>query len=329
MSQKKETPIQPADLGTTTCDNCKAPMPLGLRFCRNCGYRLGEGVAEYTETERFERPTATDNGAASQSYDTTYGVGGGPLAASATDKMKKRAKKISGVTWMFIGLLVFFISAAIFTAVVTPGRFGGPPPVSVPAPRSLVGVDAFENADGGVTFGEVDIPDGPADKAGLVGGDIITIFDGKVIMETDDITDLLRETPIGKTVEVTYIRDGETRKTKLTTISREETRRLAREFDNRPEGKGFFGFETSRTERVAIEGTKLFGVRLNALYANRPADMAGIKEGDIVIEFGDVPIRTRDELSARVRRAIPYSTVDVVVIRGKERLKIPVKIGKS
>ncbi len=305
-------------------------MPLGLRFCRNCGYRLGEGPAEYTETERFERPTATDNGAAPQSYATTYGVGGGPMAPSAVGKMKKRAKKISGMTWMFIGLLVFFISAAIFTAIVTPIRRGDPPQVSLPAPRSFVGVDSFENIDGGgVSFGEVDIPGGPADKAGLVGGDIITSFDGKAIKNEDDITDLLRETPIGKTVDVAYIRDGESKTTKLTTISRDETRRLGREFESRPEGKGFFGFETSRAERVAIEGTKLFGIRLDEIYANRPADMAGIKEGDIVIEFDDVPIRTRAELSARVRRAIPYSTVEVTVIRGKERLKIPVKMGKN
>jgi len=30
----------------------------------------------------------------------------------------------------------------------------------------------------------------------------------------------------------------------------------------------------------------------------------------------------------RVRRAIPYSTVNVVVIRGTQQLQIPVKMGK-
>jgi hypothetical protein len=31
----------------------------------------------------------------------------------------------------------------------------------------------------------------------------------------------------------------------------------------------------------------------------------------------------------RVRRALPYSTVKVVVMRGEEKLEIPVKIGKQ
>ena len=63
--------------------------------------------------------------------------------------------------------------------------------------------------------------------------------------------------------------------------------------------------------------------------ASMPADMAGIKEGDIVIEFDGVPIRTTEELLSRIRRAVPYSTVKVVVLRGEERIEIPVKMGKA
>ena len=51
----------------TNCGNCNAPMPRELRFCRNCGFRLGEGLAEYTETVRFQNVppgTLPGNGAA-------------------------------------------------------------------------------------------------------------------------------------------------------------------------------------------------------------------------------------------------------------------------
>ena len=50
---------------------------------------------------------------------------------------------------------------------------------------------------------------------------------------------------------------------------------------------------------------------------------------DVVIEFAGVPIRTPEELRSRVRRAIPYLPVDVVVMRDGERLTIPVKMGKQ
>jgi len=58
------------------------------------------------------------------------------------------------------------------------------------------------------------------------------------------------------------------------------------------------------------------------------AALAGIKVDDIVIEFDKVPIRTKEELTSRIHRAIPYSTVPIVVMRGNERLEIPVKIGR-
>ena len=57
--------------------------------------------------------------------------------------------------------------------------------------------------------------------------------------------------------------------------------------------------------------------------------MAGVKEGDIVIQFNDIPIRTPAEFLMRVRRAAPYSTVKVVVMRGSEKLEIPVKMGRG
>jgi len=104
--------------------------------------------------------------------------------------------------------------------------------------------------------------------------------------------------------------------------------RLNREFAARPQGRGRFGFDDDETERVPIAGTKIYGVRVDEISASLPADMAGIKNGDVIVEFGGVPIRTPEELSSRVTRAIPYETIKVVVMRGAERLEIPVKMGK-
>ncbi len=234
------------------------------------------------------------------------------------------------MTWIFVGLLVFFIGAAAFTALVTPFR-PNDRVVNVPKVRSYVGVNEWGTADNdnGVTFESVDAPDGPADKAGLVGGDVITSFDGQQVRNDDEMSDLMVRTPVGKTVDVEYLRDGEKKTTKLTTISIEEFNRLTKSFGKRPEGFAQFGYEDGDAERVPIAGTKIFGVKLNTLLRSRPADLAGIKEGDIVIEFDGVPIRTTDEFLMRVRRALPYSTVKVVVMRGEEKVEIPVKMGKQ
>jgi S1-C subfamily serine protease len=238
---------------------------------------------------------------------------------------------MSGMSWMFIVLIVFFVAAAGFTGIIRPIRQNVHVQIAQSLTRSYVGVNSFDTADGnvGVTFDNIEPPDSPADQAGLVGGDIITTVDGQPVHSDDEMTEILRRLPIGKTVDVIYLRDGETKNTKLTTISREELDGLNSAYRNRPEGRGQFGYEDGEAERVAIPGTKMFGVRLGEILSNRPADIAGVKAGDVVIEFDGIPIRTSEEFLARVRRALPYSTVKLVVMRGDERVEIPVKMGKQ
>jgi S1-C subfamily serine protease len=318
----------------TSCGNCHLPMPRELRFCRNCGFRLGEGSAEYTETVRFQDvPPGVLGKNSPGASGAPFGFAGGPIAISPAGPIKKRRGRISGMSWLFIGLLVFFIAAAAFTAIVRPIRRS--PDINVQfgdgharAPVSFVGVDNFDTADGGVTFDNVEPPGSPADKAGLVGGDIITSFDGQVVTTDDEMTDLLARTPIGKTVDVVFIRDGAAQTVKLTTISRDEGERLEELFDNRPAGIGVFGYEESDSKRVPIPDSNLSGVRLGDISSNLPADIAGVKEGDIVVSFDGTPIRTPGELLARVKRAQPYSTIKLGIIRGAEKLEIPVKMGK-
>jgi S1-C subfamily serine protease len=73
----------------------------------------------------------------------------------------------------------------------------------------------------------------------------------------------------------------------------------------------------------------MHGVRLDDVFPSRPADMAGIRNGDIVVAFDGVPIRTPEEFLMRVRRSVPYSTVKLSIIRGEEKLEIPVKMGRQ
>ena len=301
-----------SQLTETVCSNCHSTMPAELRFCRNCGFRL----------------TGNMEGFAGGQYPSTA------VADSAVAPKKKR--RISGMSWIFVGLLVFFVCAAAFTALVAPIRNNTSIVSRTSVVKSYIGVDGFDNTDQGVIFNAVTTPGGPADQAGLVGGDIILSFDGQPIQNDDQIEELMTKTPIGKTVDVEYLRDGQKKTAKLTTISMEDNRRLTREFDRRPEGKGAFGYEDGDAERVQVPGTKLYGVKLGTVLRSRPADLAGVKEGDIITAWDGIPIRTSDELLMRVRRALPYSTVTLTIMRPGEKegdplqkLEIPVKMGKQ
>jgi len=253
------------------------------------------------------------------------------MGAPSAPPMRRKRRKMSGIAWIFVALLVFFVGAAAFTAMVAPFRPRSMGIISPAPSKSYVGVNSFETADDdqGVTFESVDAPDGPADKAGLVGGDIITSFDGQPVDDEDEMSDLMLRTPIGKTVDVEYLRDGEKKTTKLTTVDRAEFQRLSNAFLKRPEGIGVFGYGEGDAKRVELPELKIYGVQLNDVGSSGPASLAGIKVGDIVIKFGDTPIRTKAELLMRVRRALPYSTVDLEIVREGQKMTIPVKMGKK
>ncbi len=299
-------------------------MPREMRFCRVCGHRLGEGPAEYTETTRFPNVTAQSPRVTSAAYLPPQGA---PVATQANwNYPQKKRRKLSGMAWIFIIIATLFVVGGVMSALRR-GGIRNVPRVAVNLNRSYFGVDGFDEVAGGVTFDNVEPPGGPADKAGLVGGDIIQTFDGHRITDEDEITDLLRQTPIGKTVEITYLRDGELKKTQLTTISESEFNDLQRIYRSQP--KGYFGFESNRTTKIADPATKTYGVRLDYLERNGPSELFGLQKGDIITAWDDVPIRTGDELLSRVRRAVPKSSVVITIVRDGQTIKIPVTMGRA
>lgn len=329
----------------TACPSCRASMVQGMRFCRFCGFRLGEGVADYAETMRlpnnattFKQAPAADTagtphawGALAPSMQTTA-LGRTGSSWPRRVKMMSCSSSRKGSSWlMWMIIFAIVMSAAGGSAFKAVRRArGGAAGTVQSAPRSYFGVNAFENADGGALLDYVSPPDSPADKAGLVGGDIVKSFDGQAVSGRMHIMRLLGATPVGKTVEVEFIRDGQTKRTTMTTISKEEMDRLEEAFDERAEGKGFFGIETNKlTDSVFVPELNVKGVRLGEVLTNRPAYIAGLRDGDIVVEFDGVPIRTEGEFVARFRRALPDSTVKVVVVRAGQRIEIPVKMGRG
>ena len=73
----------------------------------------------------------------------------------------------------------------------------------------------FAEIPDGVRFADIR-PESPAAKGGLEAGDILTSFDGKPIKNLYDFTYALRDSKVGQTVEVGYLRDGAERTTEVT-----------------------------------------------------------------------------------------------------------------
>ena len=325
------------------CPNCNAVFVPGMRFCRKCGFRLGEGVEEYAETRRFDN--TVPHAAPPKSGHVPFGIPNqwapprapmanlmsmGETGATSLGKMATafHPKRANWVVWMVLAFVLMAVAGGVIRQFRGPRVFGPPPPP--PPPRAMLGVSDLDTADdgaGAVIESLDEVPGLPADVAGLIGGDVITELNGRRIGDEDDVRDFLSQTRPGEPIEVTYVRDGEVRKTTLAAISSEEYRRLRAGIRGR-EG-GFLGISPGSLSLSDVPGANFKGVRLGSVHKNRPAYIAGLRDGDVVIEFDGKPIRTEKDLLRRIDHAEPDSTVPIIVMRGAERLEIPVKLGRD
>jgi serine protease Do len=61
---------------------------------------------------------------------------------------------------------------------------------------------------------------------------------------------------------------------------------------------------------------------------NGPAERAGIKTGDVIVQFGDTEIKQANELPALVARLRPETTAQVKLLRDKKELTVSVTVGE-
>jgi hypothetical protein len=333
---------------TVNCPSCGATLVAGLRFCRMCGYRLGEGVEEYVPTQRFDpssMPQVAPPPPATDSFTPRATWGAAPMqpvrpfgATSALDQTGQDAnapawgkpcatKRGGWWLWLVIGLVIMFTVSVVVPLSIRNRNRNRAAPQGPPAVSLIAEADSYDTPDGGgAMIRGLAGPGTSLEAAGLVGGDIITNFDGKPVRDAGALRGLISATPPGKTVEVVYIHDGETKRAMLTTTGRQDFRGM-QPIDTRPGGRGIIGVDPG--ERVRLPNSNLYGVELDDVDRNGPADLAGLKDRDVVFEFGGKPIRTAGDLRLRIYEAIPGSTVVVSIMRDGQRMDIPVKIGRQ
>jgi len=84
------------------------------------------------------------------------------------------------------------------------------------------------------------------------------------------------------------------------------------------------------TEQLAesfdFEGTE--GALVGDVTKDGPAERAGIRSGDIIVQYDGKPVKDVNQLRFAVAATVPGSTVDVEVVRGGEKQTIKVKVGE-
>ncbi|HUT34722.1 MAG TPA: Do family serine endopeptidase [Planctomycetota bacterium] len=91
--------------------------------------------------------------------------------------------------------------------------------------------------------------------------------------------------------------------------------------------RAWLGIVFSPLDKEVAEALKLdHGVQVNQIVPGDPADKAGIKEGDILLEFDGQKIADGEKFREIVAKAKVGTTVPVKVLRGKETLNLKVTL---
>jgi serine protease Do len=159
-------------------------------------------------------------------------------------------------------------------------------------------------------------PDSPAARAGLKAGDVVTRFDGRTIVHPGDLSRLVANTPVGRQVALTVIRDGKPVTLDVTVAQMEDGGPVVASATGE-ESKGALGLTVESITPDKARDMKLAdsrGVLVRGVRSGSPAENAGIRPGDVITEVDHQGVADPAHLK-RVLDSHPKGAPIVVMIQ--------------
>jgi serine protease Do len=166
----------------------------------------------------------------------------------------------------------------------------------------------------------------PAEKAGLKPGDVIVEFNGEQVTRADRLPNAVANTPVGRDVPVSIVRDGKPMKLTVKVGEQAETKEAAAKPEQEPAKLGLSVEPV--TPRVARElGLKeTHGLVVRAVDDDSPAAEAGIQAGDVIVEVDRQPVRSAGDMRRRLEEHAKGTPVLMLVRRGEASLFVTINV---
>jgi serine protease Do len=150
----------------------------------------------------------------------------------------------------------------------------------------------------GALIGDVS-PKGPADKAGLKGGDLLVEFNGKKVPDSRHLKLEVASTHPGQTVSVKILRDGAAKTLEVTVKGLPGTEDVAKaEKDGQDTGTlngvGVGDLDAQVRQQFEVP-EKVNGVVVTEVKPDSAAAEAGLKPGDVIQEINRKPVKNAEE----------------------------------
>jgi serine protease Do len=172
----------------------------------------------------------------------------------------------------------------------------------------------------------------PAEKGGVEAGDIITKFEGRVVEKSSDLPRMVGATKPGTRSTLTVFRRGAYKELTVTIaeIEADKPAKKASEKEVKPKassagqaiGLAVSELTDAQKKELKVKG----GVKVDA--ATEAAARAGLQEGDVIIQIGNVEVVNVKEFEAAVSKMDKSKTLTVLFRRGEWAQYAVIKLAK-
>jgi membrane-associated protease RseP (regulator of RpoE activity) len=338
------------------CRACSSEIIGSDRYCRNCGVVVTPAVAEFDDTRRF-RHSAPLPASGPGSPDPTNPLYAPPYAAYAVPKSTSPLRQTVALvkallgqklTWALLILMVFiFVGMGIGIGRGMSRRRVSDWREAAEARQAQEEINdeivrhdyeiAVQNALGfrqgdysatefpgvqGIFISNLMSDDSPASLAKIQAGDLLTELNDQQVRNDSELSQVLKTLETGQEVPVKVHRDGAMISSRIKIADRAFPPPQPK---TEPRDQGFLGILDSF--RRTIPGTKKWGVEVRELHVNSPAELFGLRPGDVITEFNGHPVKTPSEFNRHIRAATPGGKVVVTFYRGSTEQKIELIMG--
>ncbi|WP_149140540.1 DegQ family serine endoprotease [Gemmobacter caeruleus] len=187
--------------------------------------------------------------------------------------------------------------------------------------------EAMGLGDGAVGALITDVPEGPAKEAGMMAGDVITLFDGKPIKDVRDLTRRVADAPVGEAVKVEVLREGKTETLTVTLGRREEAEatEAAAAKPGTPQAPAKAELLGLTVEPVSAELREKLGLQgdegglvVTKVDGTSEAYTKGLREGDLITEAGQQKVARIEDLQARIDEAKEAGRKSILLLIRRE-----------
>jgi serine protease Do len=142
-----------------------------------------------------------------------------------------------------------------------------------------------------------DVTDGsPAQKAGLTRGDVITHYDGRPVTRAGDLPRAVAETPVGRTVPLAIVRDGQKKTLNVTVAKLADESTVVASADALSPRLGIAARALTPQLAEQLGVSESSGILVQNVEDGGRAQTAGLTRGDVIVEVDRKPVKTVEAL---------------------------------